>query len=249
MLFLNSKFHLFHSWILLGSLDSASLCCTVETTGSKLEQSQGSPCFLSLRDYRPSLPDVQCFKTVASYILPGFLLVPGRKAKLVLLFCLGCFLNPLSKTDGHTSPESCSTPWAWRSVLADLFFLMHWEDRVQLSLFHCIGWDTEAVTQASYSPQVGMVEVKVIKACKILHLAHSLLCGKEILELSQSEITPWLSQSAPHTAKPSLPSAKHTEIYRALHLDDPCYPRSIIFIQFLKEESWDMPHQILGRKG
>lgn len=74
LLFLNSKFHLFHSWILLGFLDSASLCCTVETTGSKLEQLQGSPCFLSLRDYRPSLPDVQCFKTVASYILPAFCL-------------------------------------------------------------------------------------------------------------------------------------------------------------------------------
>ena len=82
--------------------------------------------------------------------------------------------------------------------LVDLFYLIHQEARVQPSQFHFIGWETEAMTQASWSPQMGLMVMNEIKSCKIPHLARSVLW--EILDL---RISPRLHPDFP--CKPTPP--------------------------------------------
>lgn len=73
------------------------------------------------------------------------------------------------------------------------------------------------MTQASWSPQMGLMVMNEIKSCKIPHLARSVLW--EILDL---RVSPRLHPDFPRkptpplTVEPNFPSAQHTEIYRAL---------------------------------
>lgn len=133
------------------------------------------------------------------------------------------------------SPECSSPTQSWGSILCRFVLPRSWRIQAQPPLFHFIDQETEAMIWAACSVQVGVMKVNEIKACKILHWAYSMPRGNT-WTWGWSGIYTCLQPvpaHVPHCWALFSPTAKHIAIYRALYLENCCYPQSVI-TQFLK---------------